>query len=635
MALTPNPVLGALVGDDSAELIALTPGQTAGFPLGIVALGGNDTVIGAADGELINGNRGGDRLSGGVGNDTLLGGAENDVLDGQADSDFLFGDTGADLLRGGRGDDRLFGGPDNNDILFGDAGNDILDGGLGIDVITGGDGMDIFVLPRRGADVDFFSDFEDGIDLIQLPTGITFNDLQISSPNGNETTISFAGEEVAVIDDVVMSDLTIADFIGPEPGNGGNNDRSNGDGSGGGGDTATRDGGVIVRLDREFLYDPKFDEPIRIMPLGDSITRGQVSRSVPEEVEEGYRLGLWNRLTDFGLSVDFVGGESSGSENLPDKDHEGHPGFTSRGLTRGQGDEPGVDEWLPAANPEVILLMAGTNNSGNSPDRMTEDLDTLLDRILNQNGFAGDLLVSTIPPIRSDGRFEDRVPNVAPYNAQIPTLVNNYVQQGKNVTFVDLFAGPNGLTPDDITAPPDDGGLHPTVEGYDKIAQFWFDALLGRLGGVETLGDVNNAVGTDFNDVLVGSATSNTLEGRGGNDTITGGGGADLFSYAASDTGVDIISDFDGTQGDVIGISAANFGGGLVAGTALSINASATGSLVAGDAPTPVGTNANFLYNTLSGELSFDVDGAGPQPSVQLAILAGAPQLSADQFLIA
>jgi len=334
------------------------------------------------------------------------------------------------------------------------------------------------------------------------------------------------------------------------------------------------------------------------MPLGDSITRGQVSRSVPEEVEEGYRLGLFNRLTDFGLSVDFVGSQSSGSENLLDKDHEGHPGFTSRGLARGQGDEPGVDQWLPAANPEVILLMAGTNNSGSTPDRMIEDLDTLLDRILNQNGFTGELLVSTIPPIRSDGRFEDRVPNVAPYNAQIPTLVNNYVQQGKTVTFVDMFSGPNGLTPDDITAPPDDSGLHPTVQGYDKIAQFWFNELLGRLGSAEPLSDANNATGTDFNDVLVGSSTNNTIEGRLGNDVITGGGGADLFSYGTPDSGVDIISDFDATQGDAIGIAVANFGGGLVAGTSLSITASPTGTLVASGAPTPMGNNANFLYNT-------------------------------------
>lgn len=625
MVLTPNLELGAWVGDDSAELIALEPGQLVGFPLGVMALGGNDTVIGATDGELINGNQGDDELAARAGSDTLFGGLGNDILDGQADNDFLFGNLGGDLLRGGRGDDNLFGGQDN-DILFGDAGNDVLDGGLGIDVITGGEGIDIFVLARRGADVDFFSDFEDGIDRIQLPTGITFNDLQISPRNSNETVISFAGEELAVIDDIVPSAITPEDFINGDTG----------DTPPVPPDDPNRDGGVIIRLDQQVLFDPKFEAPIRIMPLGDSITRGQVGTSVPEEVEEGYRLGLWNRLTDFGLSIDFVGSQSSGSTNLPDLDHEGNPGFTTRQITNGRGEQPGVDELIPTFNPEVILLMAGTNNSNNTPDRMIEDLDALIDSILNENGFAGELLVSTIPPIRSDGRFPERIPNVEAYNAQIATVVDTYVQQGNSVTFVDMLNIPNGLTENDITPPPEDrNGIHPTIAGYDKIAQFWFDNLLGQLGGAEPLTDVNNATGTNFDDVLVGSSTNNVLEGRGGNDQISGGEGADLFSYATVDVGVDILSDFDPTQGDAIGISAENFGGGLLPGTSLSSTASATGSFVASATPTPVGTNANFLYNTTSGELSFDVDGTGAQPGVLLTILPGTPELTASQFLIA
>ncbi|MEA5521471.1 MAG: GDSL-type esterase/lipase family protein [Limnoraphis robusta] len=631
MALTPNSTLGALVGDDSNELIALTPGQLAGFPLGVMALGGNDTLLGVTDGEVINGNQGDDQLSGGGGSDTLFGGQGNDLLDGQADNDFLFGNLGGDLLRGGKGDDNLFAG-EGNDILFGDSGNDVLDGGLGIDVLTAGEGIDIFVLPRRGIDTDFIEDFEDGIDLMQLPTGITFNDLQIQPRGSNQTVIGFAGEELAVIDGIVPSTITLTDFVGGNGGSGGNA----GNGGNGGNDT-DRDSSVIIRLDQEFLYDPKFNSAVRILPLGDSITRGIVNTSVPAELEEGYRLGLWNRLTDFGLSVDFVGSQSSGSENLPDKNHEGNSGFTARQLAEGKRNvaNTGVDNWIPATNPEVILLIAGTNNSDNPVDQMITDLDNLLNRIFNQNGFTGELLVSTIPPMRTDGRFPERIPTIEAYNAQIPTVVNNYIQQGKTVTFVDMFSGSNRLTEDDITPPPGDGGVHPTVEGYEKIAQFWFDALLGRLGSVEPLSDVNNATGTDFNDVIVGSSTNNVIVGGRGNDLITGGGGADLFSYATPDAGVDIITDFDATQGDIIGISAANFGGGLVGGTSLSTTASATGSLVASGAPTPVGTNANFLYNTLSGVLSFDVDGAGSQTAVELVRLTGAPQLGASQFLIA
>ena len=124
MALTPNSELGVLIGDDSAELITLTPGQLVNFPLGGLTLGGNDTVFGSVDNEQINGNRDEDELAGGGGDDTLFGGQNNDVLDGQAGNDFLFGNLNADLIRGGQGDDNLFGGADN-DILFGDFQNTV------------------------------------------------------------------------------------------------------------------------------------------------------------------------------------------------------------------------------------------------------------------------------------------------------------------------------------------------------------------------------------------------------------------------------------------------------------------------------------------------------------------------------
>lgn len=627
MALTPNPNIGAWIGDDSAELIVLEPGQLAGFPVGVLTLGGNDTVFGSSDSELINGNQDEDELSGSAGDDTILGGQANDVLDGQAGNDVLFGNLDADLIRGGQGDDNLLGGGDN-DVLFGDFGNDFLSGDLGIDVLTGGEGADIFALPLRGIDTDFISDFQDGIDLMLLPTGISFNDLQIQPRGTTQTVLSFAGEELAVINNILPDAITAADFVSQ---NGGTD---NGGIDNGG---TERDNGIIVRLDQGFLYAPKFDAPIRIMPLGDSITEGQINRDFPEEEREGYRIGLWNRLSDFGLAVDFVGSQSNGTTNLPDRDHEGHPGFGIAQISQGRDNQPGsgVENWIPAANPEVIALMIGTNSTGSSAEEMLQQLNELLDRILNQTGFEGELLVSTIPPIDPSGRFNDRIPNAEAYNAQIPQVINNFAQQGKNITFVDMINVPNGLTVADITDPPDDPGIHPTAEGYEKIAGFWFDAILGRVGSVEPLPDPDNGTGGDFNDTIIGNAANNAIEGRKGTDTLSGGGGADLFAYPALDDGLDIISDFNPVEGDIFGISATGFGGGLVAGGSLSTTASATGTLVSDINPTPVGNSGNFLYNTASGLLSFDPDGVGSEAAVELATLTGIPQLSANQFLIA
>jgi Ca2+-binding RTX toxin-like protein len=60
-----------LLGDNTSEFITLSPGQLTNIPGGVWVLGGNDTVIGSADSELILGNDSQDSISGGAGNDTL------------------------------------------------------------------------------------------------------------------------------------------------------------------------------------------------------------------------------------------------------------------------------------------------------------------------------------------------------------------------------------------------------------------------------------------------------------------------------------------------------------------------------------------------------------------------------------
>lgn len=103
---------------------------------------------------------GNDKLRGGNGDDRLLGGTGNDTLSGR---------NGDDLLHGEAGHDRLFGG----------AGNDTLVGGSGQDTLKGGKGADTFVFsenPGRRIDHDIISDFESGIDQIDLSTIMTLVD---------------------------------------------------------------------------------------------------------------------------------------------------------------------------------------------------------------------------------------------------------------------------------------------------------------------------------------------------------------------------------------------------------------------------------------------------------------------------
>src|SRR5215469_12372235 len=67
------------------------------------------------------------------------------------------------------------------------------------------------------------------------------------------------------------------------------------------------------------LSDPAAhaQDPIKIMPLGDSIT--------VDDRSGGYRHLLYDLLTQDGISFKFVGSAKSG--DVPDAHHEGHPGW--------------------------------------------------------------------------------------------------------------------------------------------------------------------------------------------------------------------------------------------------------------------------------------------------------------------
>jgi len=132
------------------------------FTLGGVTfngMGGDDTITGTnqqdvlmgGDGEdTINGLGDNDQIFGGAGDDILNGGAGNDEMYGGPGDDVLNGDEGEDYLEGGIGNDVLNGG-EGNDILYGGDGNDTIEGGAGDDVITGDAGDDT-IYTSEGAD---------------------------------------------------------------------------------------------------------------------------------------------------------------------------------------------------------------------------------------------------------------------------------------------------------------------------------------------------------------------------------------------------------------------------------------------------------------------------------------------------
>lgn len=267
-------------------------------------------------------------------------------------------------------------------------------------------------------------------------------------------------------------------------------------------------------------------KPLRILPFGDSITYGVIASGSATDTESGgYRTILQERLASLGVTADMVGSLRSGPEGI-DRDHEGRRGYTINQLD-------GIDsKVIGATRPDAILLMAGTNDSArDSSTTMIADLRALIISITDRAPDAA-LFVASVPPVRVGQQSQTRADRIDAYNDQMPALIAELAAAGRYVHFVDM----RGLTVDDVSPPPGDSGLHPTAEGYAKIADYWVGALQEQLGlsqgaigtDQDRFASIENLVGSAFDDILTGDNGASALTGGGGNDRIDGGGGDDL-----------------------------------------------------------------------------------------------------------
>jgi hypothetical protein len=205
-----------------------------------------------------------------------------------------------------------------------------------------------------------------------------------------------------------------------------------------------------------------------IMPFGDSIT-GE---------PHTYREPLYTKLVAAGCTVKFVGSQTDVYASIPQKDHEGHPGFTIGDMAKS------TDTWMSAHPPKIVLMMIGTNDiawwyAGTAAE-VADAHAKLLDQILADAPTAW-VVAASIPPESSvivEPNKYDRATFTNTVNAEIKKRIDARITAGKKVRFADVNAA---LTVADLR-----DGIHPTVPGYAKIADVWFTALkpiAGCLGG--------------------------------------------------------------------------------------------------------------------------------------------------------
>ena len=125
----------ALAGDDTVILPAdATAAAEAGYVVGTAfhAGDGRNHIVGGALDDIIIGGNDVDTIDGGEGHDTILGGGGDDMLTGGAGDDRIEGGLGNDIVRGGAGDDILDGGAGINRLMYDDAAS-----AVGVDLAAG------------------------------------------------------------------------------------------------------------------------------------------------------------------------------------------------------------------------------------------------------------------------------------------------------------------------------------------------------------------------------------------------------------------------------------------------------------------------------------------------------------------
>ena len=185
--------------------------------------------------------------------------------------------------------------------------------------------------------------------------------------------------------------------------------------------------------------------PLRVMPLGDSITWG-----VGSSTGNGYRGPLWDMLAADGHPLDFVGTGRGGS--MSDPDNEGHSGYKIHEIAEL------ADAALTRYRPNVVTLMAGTNdlNQSYQVSTATARLKSLVNQITADVPDATVLVASLV--VSTSGSEEQYR---AAYNQAIPQIVSEAQSAGKRVAYVDMSA----LTTADLA-----DALHPNDSGYEKMA---------------------------------------------------------------------------------------------------------------------------------------------------------------------
>ncbi|MEO3747827.1 cellulose binding domain-containing protein [Plantactinospora sp. B5E13] len=210
---------------------------------------------------------------------------------------------------------------------------------------------------------------------------------------------------------------------------------------------------------------PAAPAPVRVMPLGDSITGSPGC----------WRAILWNRLQNTGYTnIDFVGTLGPQGCGQPyDGDNEGHGGA----LVTTVADQNQLPAWLSTTRPDVVLMHFGTNDvwSNRAPATILAAYGKLVDQMRVSNPGMRILVAKIIP--MAPATCAECGQRVVALNNAIGGWASSKTTAQSPMVVVDQWTGFS-------TGSDTYDGVHPNAAGDQKVSDRWYPALTAVLDGV-------------------------------------------------------------------------------------------------------------------------------------------------------
>jgi Ca2+-binding RTX toxin-like protein len=434
----------------------------------------DDTITGDSTANILSGAGGADALSGGLGHDTLSGGLGEDTLSGGLGNDTLYGGLGNDVLDG----------DENDDTLYGDGGNDQLVGGAGVDVLHGGDGDDS-LYGEAGRDTLYGGA---GVDILHGGAG----DDVLKGGSGDDYLMGGSGSDVL---------------------------------SGGSGSDTVSYG--FNSYDREGLSNRGW----RI-----DLVLQQTKSFADLEVEDWLEsienvIGSDRADTIIGTDEANVLSGRAGNDTISGGagDDVLSGGLGSDALDGG-ADNDTVDYYRDvsdragrSAQGFIIDLGAGTTKAS-ADTTVVEDTLTSIENAIGSD--QGDTLTGTaVSNVLSGMGGDDTISGGAGDDVLSGGLGSDALDGGTETDTVDYYRDAS-----DRAGRSGQGFIIDLAAGTTKAAS---DTTVVE----DTLTSIENAIGSDQDDTITGSATGSVLWGMGGNDTLRGGNAENtLYGGEGDDT---------------------------------------------------------------------------------------------------